>query len=127
MWLLHQKATRFHRPPSELVGLTDEWAAYQLDNAVNFFGITLENALAERDKVGTGANVEYRERYSLSQLLEPDFRLPRPQARASRKNRWAAFAQSLMAYAGKPNSGVRAWKYVGPDAAQAPRGFPKPQ
>lgn len=79
MWQLYQKATKYGKPPSELVGIADEWTAYQFDNAVNFLGITVENALQERDEVGVKPNVEYRARYTLQQLLDPAFRLPRPQ------------------------------------------------
>lgn len=38
-----------------------------------YVGLTVENALHERQKVGD----EYQPKYSLGQLLEPDFRLPR--------------------------------------------------
>lgn len=123
MWLLHQKATRFHRPPSELVGIEDEWAAYQFDNAVNFFGVTVENALQERDEIGMGTDVKYRERYTLAQLLEPNFRLPRPAAgKPGRGGSPAHSAQAgsglatILSLAGQPRSGVKKFVYVGPPA-----------
>lgn len=47
-------------------------AAYQLDNAVLFLGVSIENAVAERRKVSE----EYLPKYTIDQLLEPDFRLP---------------------------------------------------
>lgn len=104
MWQLHQKATRFHRPPSELLHIEDEWCAYCLDNAVNFFGVTLENALQERNKVGTGANVEYEPRYQLSELLKPEFRLPR-------QNEQSSAGAQLRAMAGlRGRGGVKIFK-----------------
>jgi hypothetical protein len=54
--------------------LANSWAAYQFDNAVLYVGLTVENALAEREKVGD----EYRQKYTLEQLLSKEFRLPAP-------------------------------------------------
>lgn len=41
-----------HQRPSALVGVTDEWAAYQFDMAVAQFGAWVEGKLSERDKKG---------------------------------------------------------------------------
>ena len=53
----------------------NSWAAYQLDNAVAYAGIAIENALAERVNDGTDEAPAWRERYTLAQVLEPEFRL----------------------------------------------------
>lgn len=41
-----------HQRPSAIVGVTDEWAAYQFDLAVAQFGAWVEDKLGERDKKG---------------------------------------------------------------------------
>lgn len=62
--------------PSDLVCIADRWVALQFDNAVTFTGRAIESALLEREKKGSGKNIEYERKYSLSQLLRPGFRLP---------------------------------------------------
>lgn len=52
--------------------------AYQFDNAVTRFGDAIENALGERQNVGDEKKPQWEPKYSLSQLLDNDFRLPRP-------------------------------------------------
>lgn len=39
MRVLHLMAATYHRRPSEIVGVTDEWAAYQFDAAVLLAGL----------------------------------------------------------------------------------------
>lgn len=119
MWQLHQKATRFHKPPSELIGIEDAWTAYQFDNAVNYFGITIENALAETHKVGIGPNAKTEPRYTLETLLDPAFRLPRAGASAQGPEGAPGFDGSgmaaLLALAETgPRSGIKKWVYIGP-------------
>lgn len=41
-----------HQRPSRIVGVRDEWAAYQFDLAVAQFGAWVEGKLGERDKAG---------------------------------------------------------------------------
>lgn len=90
-----------------------------LDSAVVWFGITIENALLERDKYGSGASVEYRPRYSLSRLLSGQ-KLPRPpyvyegDGGSTSANVWSP----LLSWAGRRNSGVKRWKYVPPEEAE---------
>jgi hypothetical protein len=89
-----------------------------LDSAVVWFGITIENALLERVKVGFGPNVEYKPKYTLARLLDSRTKLPRPPETYKRDeeiNVWAP----LLAWAGKRNSGVRRWVYVPPPAENA--------
>lgn len=78
MWTLYQKAKTFSRLPSELLRVRDEWAGYCFDNAVNFFGVTIENALQERENRGTQKEPDWQPKYTLTQLLADDFRLPAP-------------------------------------------------
>lgn len=95
--------------------MTDTIAAYCLDNTVLWFGITIENALGEREKVTMGRETEYRPLYTLSQLLDPAFRLPRPQPEPRKPAQMQANGlAAILAMAGQPNSGVKMYKYVGP-------------
>lgn len=76
--MLGQKAEQASRLPSECVpGLEDEvgeWVCWCFDNAVGWFMRVTQNALQEREKLGD----EWRIKYTLSQLLDDDFRLPKP-------------------------------------------------
>lgn len=78
MWSLYNKAKTYSKLPSQILRLEDEWTAYQFDNAVNYLGITVENALLERQNVGTEKEPKYEPKYTLEQLLDDKFRLPRP-------------------------------------------------
>jgi hypothetical protein len=100
------------------LGVTNSWAAYQFDNAVAFVGVIIENALAERVEIGPANRREWREKYTLAQLLDSRFRLPRPVA-ATPGNALASFVEELKAYAGRPGSGIRMWQYVGPEPGKA--------
>lgn len=91
------------------MGEEDTIAAWMLDTAVTWFGITFENALSERTKIKYGKEVEYKPKYTLSLLLNPAFRLPRPALEPEvNPNPWSA----ILAWAGKKNSGVKRYKYV---------------
>jgi hypothetical protein len=83
-----------------------------LDTAVTLFGVTIENALNERVKVVVGSETRSEPRYSLARLLDPLFRLPRPVDRPvdNNYNPWAP----LMAWIGKPRSGVKRYRYEKP-------------
>jgi hypothetical protein len=112
MWNLWLKATKYGKLPSEIFGETNSLAAWMLDSAVTWFGITIENALAERVKVTMGKVVEYKPRYSLALLLNPGFKLPKPiEMQEGNVNVWSSF----LAWAGRKNSGVRRWVYVPPE------------
>lgn len=72
MWKVYLSTKTNHCRASSLVGITDEWVAYQFDSAISFFGITIENALQETIKDKTTP------KYKLSDLLKPGYKLPRP-------------------------------------------------
>lgn len=58
VWLLWQKAQAVHVRPSDILGLTpDSYEAYCLDEAVIFFGITVEGKL---DQAGHRPSKEER-------------------------------------------------------------------
>ena len=114
MWKLWTRAKTYSQLPSDVFGEEDSIAAWMLDTAVTWFGITIENALSERVKVGSGANAEHKPKYTLTLLLDKDFRLPRPpEEKVSAKqamNPWAPF----LAWMGKKNSGVKKYEYRKP-------------
>lgn len=56
--------------------LENDWAAYQFDAAVMWVGLTIENALNDREEYGPSNARATRPRYTLAKLLEPEFRLP---------------------------------------------------
>lgn len=102
-----------HRRPSKDLKVKNTIAAYCVDKTVLTFGIIIENALGERDKVGK----EYVDKYTLSQLLDPAFKLPRPQPEPRRAQTVTSNGlAAVLAMAGQPGSGVKLYKYVAPEA-----------
>lgn len=55
-----------------------ELAAYLYDSAVVTLGTVIENALLERVESGEGKDYKSEPKYTLHQLLDPSFKLPRP-------------------------------------------------
>lgn len=112
MWELWQKAKEFKNLPSEVLGIDDSIAAWMLDNAVLWFGHTIENLLSERVEVKVGTRVESHPRYSLTRLLHPEFTVFRTKPVDPMKgmNPW----MPLLGWAGKARSGVKRWQYVKP-------------
>lgn len=93
-------------------------AAFLVDAAITACGITIDNALAERVNKGTPKEPKWEAKYTLHQILDPLFRLPAPlpppklQAPPLTNGGLAA----ILAMAGQPNSGVKLYKYVPPEA-----------
>lgn len=121
MWQTWTRAKTFSQLPSQVYDPSgEEWnvpfgsiAQWMFDTAVTWFGITIENALEERVKVNLGKEVQYKPKYTLARLLNPMFKLPKPvQVPEESPNPWAP----LLSLIGKKNSGVRRWKYTGPEA-----------
>lgn len=56
--------------------IRNPWVAYQLDAAVIMVGGAIEGALMESIKVGSDDAPRYESKYTLTQLLDPAFRLP---------------------------------------------------
>lgn len=83
MWRLYLTAKGTGSRPSDLIGVADRWAALMFDNAVTMVGAAIENAAQEQEKVGQGKDATWRAKYSLAELLDPDFRLPAPPKAAS--------------------------------------------
>lgn len=116
MWSLWLKSKTYGKLPSEIFREEDSLAAWMLDSAVTWFGLTIENALNERVKVGMGANVEWKPKYTLARLLSQGFKIPRetPLDSAVQDNPWA----ELLSWSYKGNSGVRRWKYTEPEEGE---------
>lgn len=69
-------ATKTGKRPSEIVGIDEAWVAYQFDNAIVLIGSAIENASQEMEKYGSEKDTKWRQKYTMKQLLDPDFRLP---------------------------------------------------
>lgn len=104
-------AKTYSQLPSDIFGTTDSIAAWMLNEAVTWFGVTIENALLERVEVGTKS----QPKYTLARLLHEKFRMPAPQPEIidmpnQGLSPWAAF----LPWIGKPGSGINRWVYVPP-------------
>lgn len=123
MWTLWTKAKTYSKLPSEIGDPRQRWddlTRYMFDSAVTYFGVAIENALAETVETtirdGKNSRTSSKPKYTLSQLLDPAFRLPNPQAVA--KPAQGDGLAWMMALARQPNSGVKAWAYVDPAAKE---------
>ena len=120
MWKLWTRSQALHCRPSQLLAIDDALAAYCFDGAVTALGLVIETALGERVPA-LGAKGATVPRYTLAQLLDPAFTLPRPQptarAQPGGSPRGApadAPLANLLALAGQPRSGVKRFQYVAP-------------
>jgi hypothetical protein len=55
----------------------------------------IENALAERVNRGTKKEPDHQPRYTIEQLLDPEFRLPAPPTKEEKERNSIAFLKSL--------------------------------
>lgn len=76
-----------------------------------WFGTTVENALAERVNQGNAKEPRWENKYTLAQLLDPSFRLPRPQP-SKPQSTAANGIGALLTMAKQKGSGVKLWKTV---------------
>lgn len=108
MFRLYTTAKVFGQRPSEIIGIPNDWWAYQLDAAVSLVGIVIENASQEMQEVsGLDGKKTFQPKYTMDMLLDPDFRLPRP---ATAKDREKEALGMLRALAGRKGSGVKVFK-----------------
>jgi hypothetical protein len=77
VWKLYltSKAT-FSRPSHVAHVRGGPWVRLMFDNAVTLVGTVLENASQERVQVGDDTHSQWLPKYTMRQLLDPDFRLP---------------------------------------------------
>lgn len=66
---LHFKAIAWNKRPSEILGVKNEWLAYQFDEAVFRYGRWVENKLAEVDKKG-------KPKYTIDDVINNNARPP---------------------------------------------------
>jgi hypothetical protein len=97
--------------PSELLHIEDELTAWMFDTAITWFGITIENALNERVKVGTGKWEKHVPKYTLARLLSEDFLLNAPQPEAQYTGNPFAV---LASWIGRSRGLIRRWEYRPP-------------
>lgn len=100
-------AKLYGKTPSQLLNIRNSWAAYQLDCAVTFVGINIDNALQETTEIGTGKDMRHVPTYSLDQLLTPTFKLPRPKTALERE---IAAVEKLKAMDGRGVNVIRVSK-----------------
>jgi hypothetical protein len=97
-------ATKYSQLPAAILDEDHELsslARYLLNKVVTWFGITIENALAERVNVGSEKEPHMEARYTLSQLLDPSFRLPRPMNATAARKQVGSHVKALFG-SGKP-------------------------
>lgn len=112
MWSAYLKLKTYQRPPSLDLMLDDALTAWCVDGAVLWFGITVENALQERIDVGVGKDKRSEAKYTLEELLDAAFTLPRPAPKAKKPPQNVIGA--IMAMAGDKSSGVKLWASIKP-------------
>lgn len=111
MWESWLALKTYHRRPSLDLEVSDSIAAWCVDGCVLWFGVTIENALAERKETGTGKHKEWRNVYTLEQLLDDKFKLPRPPTKLQKRRQGAS---NLLSLASDPRSGVKMWRELKP-------------
>lgn len=120
MWSAYLKMETCHRRPSEDLddpsAPLDDIAKWCVDGCVLWFGLTAKNALAETKEVGVGKDKRREQKYTLSQLLDAGFRLPRPLPAPKAAPAQGGFAMLLALAKQGPSSGVKLYQYVGPEA-----------
>jgi hypothetical protein len=68
------------------VRIVDDWAAFQFDSAVVFFGNAIEGAAQETRWIGSEKDRRLEPKYTMKQLLDADFRLPSPGRDSDQEN-----------------------------------------
>lgn len=111
IYSLAQRSKSQAKLPSELYGIPDALAAFCFDAAIWSCGNVVDNALAERVELMVNGHKEYRPKYTLPQLLAPDFRLPTPQREVMKVQVAPSGFAALLAMAKQAGSGVRMWEY----------------
>lgn len=101
MWSAYLDLKTYHRRPSEDLQPLDALSGYLVDKAVLWFGIIVENALSERVEIGEGKDKRSEAKYTLEQLLDPAFRLPRPEERKVKRKMVGEQVKALFGM-GKP-------------------------
>jgi hypothetical protein len=105
MWRLWRTAQETHSRPSDLLCIEDRLMAFLFDSCVVTFGTIIENARAERVRVGDPKKFDWEQKYTMDQLLD------RPLQAAP-----TAGIAGILALADEGNNSIKRWVYVGPEA-----------
>lgn len=65
---MHKLAEAYHQRPSFLIGITDDWLAWEFDHAVLTYGRYVDNKLDER-KVKNKKTGETERKWTLEEIL----------------------------------------------------------
>ena len=120
MWSSYLSLIKYQRKPSDDLA-PSEWGdsilAWCIDKTVLWFGITVENLLGETVEVGYGKDKRHDKKYTIEQLLDCDFKLPRlaPTPKVRPMPAQDGFALLLALAREGPRSGVKMWEYVKPN------------
>jgi hypothetical protein len=68
-------ATKTGQRPSSLVFLKDELACFSFDAAILTVGSAIESYSQERENIGSEQEPHWVQKYKMSDLLDPDFRI----------------------------------------------------
>lgn len=60
MWLHHQMCQMYSLRPSSVLGIDDDWLAYDFDLTITQFAIAVQNRLDERDENGKPTHDIYK-------------------------------------------------------------------
>lgn len=118
MWRAYQRSKSYQRRASEDLSddegePLDSLTAYCVDEVVLWFGARVESDLAETVEVGMGADKRREPKYTLPELLDPAFRVPRPTPTPKKPSQiqinadaWAMASQSSLV--------VKRWRAIPP-------------
>jgi hypothetical protein len=104
-----------HSRPSKLLCVKDPLVAYLFDAAVVTFGNIIENAIHERIEVGFGDKQEWKNKYTLDQLLDTKFKLPTDKEEIAKGKSNDPFAGGglamILELAEQQGSKIKKWEY----------------
>jgi hypothetical protein len=118
MWRLWRTAQETHSRPSDLLCIEDRLMAFLFDSCVVTFGTIIENARAERVRVGDPKKFDWEQKYTMDQLLDQNFFLPSSNSAEARPLQAAPTTgiAGILALADEGNNSIKRWVYVGPEA-----------
>ena len=111
MWSAWQSLKTYQQKPSNDLEVTDSIAAYCVDKAVMWFGVTVENLLSEREETMDGKRGEAK--YELEDLLDPAFRVPKPTPKP-KKQHYRSGVNAMLAMAAQSNGMIKRWRGIAP-------------
>lgn len=89
---------------SNFLDIDDRWAALQLDGAVTLIGRAIENALQEQYNTGGDDDPKWENKYTLMQILDPEFRFSPPPKPLTERQRNTLALRAFQAWGRKYDS-----------------------